>query len=607
VGSARGSGIDAVAPPAAQWVVFGTLAAALILFASGRWRYDVVALLALVVVALAGIVPAGEVFAGFGHPAVVTVAAVLVVSRGLQNSGVVDLIAARLGRVGSRPVLQILALVGVVTVASAFMNNVGALALLLPVAIRMARKSGTPPSVLLMPLAFGSLLGGLTTLIGTPPNIIIATFRAQHGDGPFGMFDFTPVGGAVALAGVLFVALVGWRLIPQRKGQASREELFDVEDYMSELRVPDEAKVIGQTVREMEASTEGDVVVVGLIRGERRLPAPSGFETLRAGDVLVVKTDPEALKTLVEASGLELVGSKGLDADALGSDEVSVVEAVVARDAAIDGKTPRGLNLRWRYGLNLLGLSRQGERVQQRLKSIRIRAGDILLLQGRTDAIPDALTTLGLLPLAERGLRLGPPRRILLAVGLFGAALAAAATGLLPVQIAFVAAALLMVLTGLLSLREVYDSIDGPIIVLLGAMIPVGRALETTGGAQTIASGLLAMGTSLPPVATLALVLVGTMFLSDVINNAAAAVLMAPIAISVAAGLGASADPFLMAVAIGASCAFLTPIGHQSNTLVMGPGGYRFSDYWRMGLPLEILIAAVALPLLLRVWPLGGR
>jgi di/tricarboxylate transporter len=607
VGSARGSGIDAVAPPAAQWVVFGTLAAALILFASGRWRYDVVALVALVVVALAGIVPAGEVFAGFGHPAVVTVAAVLVVSRGLQNSGVVDLIAARLGRVGSRPVLQILALVGVVTVASAFMNNVGALALLLPVAIRMARKSGTPPSVLLMPLAFGSLLGGLTTLIGTPPNIIIATFRAQHGDGPFGMFDFTPVGGAVALAGVLFVALVGWRLIPQRKGQASREELFDVEDYMSELRVPDEAKVIGQTVREMEASTEGDVVVVGLIRGERRLPAPSGFETLRAGDVLVVKTDPEALKTLVEASGLELVGSKGLDADALGSDEVSVVEAVVARDAAIDGKTPRGLNLRWRYGLNLLGLSRQGERVQQRLKSIRIRAGDILLLQGRTDAIPDALTTLGLLPLAERGLRLGPPRRILLAVGLFGAALAAAATGLLPVQIAFVAAALLMVLTGLLSLREVYDSIDGPIIVLLGAMIPVGRALETTGGAQTIASGLLAMGTSLPPVATLALVLVGTMFLSDVINNAAAAVLMAPIAISVAAGLGASADPFLMAVAIGASCAFLTPIGHQSNTLVMGPGGYRFSDYWRMGLPLEILIAAVALPLLLRVWPLGGR
>jgi len=607
VGSARGSGIDAVAPPAAQWVVFGTLAAALILFASGRWRYDVVALVALVVVALAGIVPAGEVFAGFGHPAVVTVAAVLVVSRGLQNSGVVDLIAARLGRVGSRPVLQILALVGVVTVASAFMNNVGALALLLPVAIRMARKSGTPPSVLLMPLAFGSLLGGLTTLIGTPPNIIIATFRAQHGDGPFGMFDFTPVGGAVALAGVLFVALVGWRLIPQRKGQASREELFDVEDYMSELRVPDEAKVIGQTVREVEAPTEGDVVVVGLIRGERRLPAPSGFETLRAGDVLVVKTDPEALKTLVEASGLELVGSKGLDADALGSDEVSVVEAVVARDAAIDGKTPRGLNLRWRYGLNLLGLSRQGERVQQRLKSIRIRAGDILLLQGRTDAIPDALTTLGLLPLAERGLRLGPPRRILLAVGLFGAALAAAATGLLPVQIAFVAAALLMVLTGLLSLREVYDSIDGPIIVLLGAMIPVGRALETTGGAQTIASGLLAMGTSLPPVATLALVLVGTMFLSDVINNAAAAVLMAPIAISVAAGLGASADPFLMAVAIGASCAFLTPIGHQSNTLVMGPGGYRFSDYWRMGLPLEILIAAVALPLLLRVWPLGGR
>ncbi|MDR7421892.1 MAG: SLC13 family permease [Armatimonadota bacterium] len=594
-------------PQAAQWIVFGTLAAALVLFASGRWRYDVVALLALMVVALAGIVPSGEVFSGFGHPAVVTVAAVLVVSRGLQNSGVVDVIAARLGRLGNRPVGQVLALVATVTVASAFMNNVGALALLLPVAIRMARKSGTPASVLLMPLAFGSLLGGLTTLIGTPPNIIIATFRAQNGAGPFGMFDFTPVGGAVALVGVLFVSLVGWRLIPQRKGQASREDLFDIEGYMSELRVRDDAKVAGQTVREVETSTEGDVVIVGLIRGERRLPAPSGFEVLRAGDVLVVKADPEALKTLVEACGLELVGSKGLDADSLGSDEVSVVEAVVAQNAAIDGKTPRGLNLRWRYGLNLLGLSRQGEGNQQRLKSIRIQAGDILLLQGRTDAIPDALTALGLLPLAERGLRLGPPRRILHGVGLFGAALAAAASGLLPVQTAFVAAALLMVLTGLLSLREVYESIDGPIIILLGAMIPIGRALEATGGARTIASGLLALGTSLPPVATLALVLIGTMFLSDVINNAAAAVLMAPIAVNVAAGLGASADPFLMAVAIGASCAFLTPIGHQSNTLVMGPGGYRFGDYWRMGLPLEALIVAVALPLLLWVWPLAAR
>jgi di/tricarboxylate transporter len=594
-----------VGPTADQWIVFGALLAALVLFAAGRWRYDVVALLALMVVTLTGIVPAADAFSGFGHPAVVTVAAVLVASRGLQNSGVVDVVASQIGRVGAHPLLQILALMVVVTIASAFMNNVGALALLLPVALRMARKSGTSPSVLLMPLAFGSLLGGLMTLIGTPPNIIIATFRAQNGAGPFGMFDFTPVGGGVALVGVLFVALVGWRLIPQRKGQASREELFDVEDYMSELRVGEESKVVRQTVREVEASTEGDVVVVGLIRGERRLPAPSGFEPLRAGDVLIVKADPEALKGLVEAGGLELVGSKGLDTEALGSDEVSVVEAVVARDAVIDGKTPRGLNLRWRYGLNLLGLSRQGTRVRERLKSVRIRAGDILLLQGRTDAVPDALTALGLLPLAERGLRLGAPRRLFLAVGIFGASLAAAAAGLVAVQVAFVAAALLMVLTGLLSLREVYESIDGPIIILLGAMIPVGRALETTGGAQTIASGLLAVGTSLPPVATLAVVLVGTMFLSDAINNAAAAVLMAPIAISVAAGLGASADPFLMAVAIGASCAFLTPIGHQSNTLVMGPGGYRFTDYWRMGLPLGAIIVAVALPLLLRFWPLG--
>jgi di/tricarboxylate transporter len=588
-----------------QTVVFAVLLLCLVLFVLGRWRYDIVALLALLVVTIAGIVPAEQAFAGFGHPAVITVAAVLVASRGLFNSGLVSSIASWLGRLGERPTLLLLALTALVTICSAFMNNVGALALLMPVAIQIARKSGRPPSVFLMPLAFGSLLGGMTTLIGTPPNIIIATFRAQVAEEPFGMFDFSPVGAGVAVPGVLFLALLGWRLIPRRKGQASREELFHIKDYITEVRIPENSKMVSKTLYDLERAVEEEVTVLGLVRGEKRLLAPSIFEYLQSGDILIVEADSQAIKSLIDATGLELVGSKAMGSEAVGSDEVSVMEAVVKTDSPMIGNTSWTLSLRWRYGVNLLGVARHGEQLEERLRKVQFIAGDILLLQGATQALQEMLQTLGCLPLAERGLRLGHPRRIVFAVGLFATAVTAAVTGFLPVQVSFVALGVAMVLTKLISLRDVYEAIDWPIIVLLGGMIPVGQALESTGGAQLIADGLLRISGQMPATATLVIVLVGTMFLSDLVNNAAAAVLMAPIAISVAQGMGASADPFLMAVAVGASCAFLTPIGHQSNTLVMGPGGYRFGDYWRMGLPLEVVIATISIPLILHFWPLG--
>jgi di/tricarboxylate transporter len=588
----------------AQTVVFIVLGLALGLFIWGRWRYDVVALVALLVAVVAGVVPGDEAFAGFGHPAVVTVAAVLVVSRGLLNSGAVDVMASWMLRVGGATTLQVAALTGAVALASAFMNNVGALALFLPVALRVTRKSETPPSALLMPLAFASLLGGLTTLIGTPPNIIIATFRAQDGAPAFRMFDFTPVGLGVTVAGILFISLVGWRLIPARKGHATREELFEIEGYITEVQIPEGAALIGRPIREVETVGDAHVDVLGLIRGERRQTTPARSERLQAGDRLIIEAGPEDLQALLDATGLELVGRKALDAESANDSELRLVEAVVSTEAPIVGRTAESLALRRRHGINLLAVARQGTRIRERLSRIRFRAGDVLLLHGAEDQLQDVLPGLGCLPLAERGLRIGEPRRIALGVGILGAALAAAAAGLLPVQIAFVAAAGAMVLSGLLAPREAYESIDWPIIVLLGGMIPVGRALETTGGAQTIAGALLRMAADLSPVTTLIVVLVATMFLSDVVNNAAAAVLMAPIAIGVAQGLGASADPFLMAVAIGASSAFLTPIGHQSNTLVLGPGGYKFADYWRMGLPLEAVIVIVAVPLILRFWPL---
>jgi di/tricarboxylate transporter len=587
-------------------IVFSVLAATLALFVWGRWRYDIVAMLALLAVTVSGIVPANQAFAGFGHPAVITVAAVLVLGRGLMNAGVADSVTKRLGRVGDSPIVQVGALTSLVAVLSAFMNNVGALALLMPVAIRMARRSGNSPSLLLMPMAFGSLLGGMTTLIGTPPNIIIATFRTDNGSEPFRMFDFTPVGLGVAAAGVLFIVLIGWRLMPQRKGAASREDLFEIEDYVAEVTIPEGSVLAGKTLRDLSELTDAEIVMISLVRQTRRRNAPSSFEVLRSGDVLVVEADPEDLQELIDSAGLELTGNRKLSKEVLGSDEqISVIEAVITADSPFIGSTVRNLELRWRYGVNLLGVARLGSRLRGRLIDVYFQVGDVLLLQGPTETLRETLSTLGCLPLAERGLRLGRPRRIVLGGSIFAAAVLSAAAGLLPVQIAFTGAAVAMVLTNIISLRDAYDAIDWPIIVLLGAMIPVGQALETSGGAQLIADGILAASGQMPPAVSLIILLVGTMFLSDLINNAAAAVLMAPIAISVAQGMGASIDPFLMGVAVGASCAFLTPIGHQSNTLVMGPGGYQFGDYWRMGLLLEVVIVAVGVPLILFFWPMA--
>jgi di/tricarboxylate transporter len=588
-----------------QLIVFATLALVLVLFIWGRWRYDLVALFALIVVSAAGLIPAADAFAGFGHPAVITVAAVLVVSRALFNSGMVDYLVRFMSRAGDNQFVQLTVLVIAVTVCSGFMNNIGALALFMPVAIRMARKNDLSPSLFLMPLAFGSLLGGLITQVGTPPNIIISTFREGTPIGePFRMFDFTPVGAGVALAGVLFILLIGWRLIPQRKGKLSRSELFEIDDYITEILVPEKSALTGKRLRDLEEITEGDIVVVSHVRDGQKFPAPSPRRTFKEGDILIIRAGAEDLQELLDATGLELEESNKSGEEALSSDEVTVMEATITKNSVIEGRSARSSNLRSRYGVNLLGLSRQGGRLRAKPDSIKLRVGDVLLLQGPVKILEDVLPALGLLPLVERGLRVGQPSRVFLGLAIFITALSLAALGLLPIQIAFTGAALVMALAGLLSLREIYESIDWPVIVLLGAMIPVSQALESSGGAQLIADGILNIAGSAAPWVTLTVVLVGTMFLSDLVNNAAAAVLMAPISLSIAAGLGASADPFLMSVAIGASCAFLTPIGHQSNTLVMGPGGYRFSDYWRMGLPLEIIIVLVAIPLIMIFWPL---
>jgi di/tricarboxylate transporter len=588
-----------------QLIVFVTLLLVLIMFAWGRWRYDVVAVIAMLIITISGIIPFEEAFYGFSHPAVITVAAVLIISRALMNSGIVDLASRKLSAVNHNQTLRLAYLVGGVALCSAFMNNVGALALFLPVAIRMAKKNKQSPSTLLMPLAFGSLLGGLMTQVGTPPNIIISMFRAETAAGSaFKMFDFAPVGLGLTVVGLFFIIFVGWRLIPCRVGKLAAEDLFSIDSYLTEAVIPAGSKYAGKRLLDLGQATTGDVTIVGHVRNKRKLPFLSPYRLFEEEDQVIIKADAEDLQEFLDVTGFELTATRKLSKEDLSSDEITVVEVVVTAGSVMDKQTARSLELRSIYGINLLGISREGTRLRERPDRVSFRPGDVLLLQGRREALSEVMSTLGCLPLVERGLQIGKPRRLLSGTLIFITAILMATFGLLPIQIAFTAAAVAMLLIGLVSLRELYESIEWPVIVLLGAMFPLSRALETTGGATTIGEAIYNLSGTMTPWMLLMVLIILTMLLSNIINNAAAALLMAPVALSIAGSMGVSADPLLMTVAVGASCAFMTPIGHQSNTLVMGPGGYHFGDYWRMGLPLTLLVALAAVPLIMLFWPL---
>ncbi len=586
----------------------GILGLALVLFIWGRWRHDIVALMALLAGVVVGVVPGGEAFLGFGHPAVVTVAAVLVLSRGLGESGATAIVAEVLQPLFRLRLAHVASLSGVAAALSGFMNNVGALALLMPVAIRSAADAKRSPSLLLMPLAFGSILGGLVTLIGTPPNIIVANYRAQALGEPFHMFDFTPVGVVVALAGVAFVALIGWRLIPLRlPAAAAGADAYGMKDYLAEARVPEGSPAAGKTVRELDPLIgDLDFKIVGLIRGERVIPAAPRFSRIYAEDVLLIEAAPDGLKEAVEKLGLDIREAADGAQGHLVSDDVSLMEAVVSAGSRLENRTVAAAHLQRRYAVNLLAVSRQGRPYRGRLRNFRFAAGDVLLLQAETERHEEIAAAIGCLPLAKRelGNLTGRTGRPALAVGIFVAGVLLGAFDIVPIAAALAMAALAMVLLGVLHPRQIYESVDWPVIVLLGALIPLGAALERSGATQQAAAALADISAGLPAWAVLALVLTITMTVSDVLNNAATAVVMAPLAAELAAALQVQPDAFLMAVAVGASCAFLTPIGHQNNTLVMGPGGYRFSDYWRMGLPLEAIIVLVATPTIMLVWPL---
>ncbi len=611
-----------------QFAIIAILVATVGLFLWGRWRHDIVAVAALLACVLAGLIPGSAAFLGFGHPAVITVACVLVLSAGLQLTGAVDALARAALPTATGPVLTIAALTAMGAVMSAFMNNVGALALLMPVAIQLAEKHGMAPGKILMPLAFGTILGGMTTLIGTPPNLIVAGFRAEAGLGSFAMFDYTPVGLAVAATGVLFIVLIGWRIVPSRQGSASNG--FDLGAYITELRVLEGGEAEGKSLRELESVLrDADAQVVGLVRGHTRVITPNLGRRLRSGDILLLEAEPDALASVMSTLGLKLeeavkpeeeakqeeASEEGTkrdrrrregDEEERKSDtgEILVQEMVVMPGASIIGRSATDLHLRSSHGLNLLAISRQGRRSIRRLRTTVIAAGDVLLMQGPPDALAGFASAFGCVPLAARPLNIPNKRKSVMAMLVMALAVASAAFGWLPAAVSFAGGVLLFMALRIMPLRKVYEAVDWPVVVLLAALIPVAGAMSTTGTADLLATGLLEGLGAGHPVIALALILVVTMTLSDFMNNAATAAVMCPLAMSTAGQLGVNVDAFLMAVAIGASCAFLTPIGHQNNTLILGPGGFRFGDYWRLGVPMELIVVAVSIPLLLVVWPL---
>ena len=586
-----------------QIILFAVLMFVFVFLIWGRLRYDLVAFVALLLALLFGVVPVDRAFSGFGHPATVIIALVLVISRGLSNSGVIELLARFFVDASRKLFAHISIMSGLAAVLSAFMNNVAALALLMPLDMQAAAKSKRSPAITLMPLSFASILGGMITLIGTPPNIVVAEFRNDALGEAYKMFDFAPVGLACAAVGVAYVALIGWRLLPvERRTTDSPKELFDLADYVAELKVPKGSPVIGKQVGELdELAAKSDVEIIGLTRTGKRLPGLARRVEIRAGDTLVVEAPPESITEVLGSMGLEYIGT---GAGQLKSENLSLSEVIVPESSKLVGRSANSFRLLYRYGVALVGVSRGGRRFRDRVRKLEIKAGDVLLLLGAEERLSDVTGRLSLLPLADRGQRVIQRDKAWLAVGIFSAAIVAASFGLVYLPIALGCVVALMALFNIVPLREIYDSIEWPVIVLLGCMIPIGSALHSTGGTALIANGIVDLSSGFSPVVVLAMLIIVTMTLSDVMNNTATAVIAAPIGLEIAMRLNVNPDPFLMGVAVAASCAFLTPIGHKNNTLIMGPGGYRFGDYWRMGLPLEILIVAVSIPMIMWVWPM---
>jgi len=580
-----------------------TLAGMMALFVWGRFRYDVTAILALLAAIALGIVKPKEAFTGFSDDIVIIVGSALVISAAVQRSGVIEIALAFVSKRVKRVRSQLLVLTASVGIASAFVKNVGALAMLMPAAFQMAKKNDASPSVFLMPMSFASLLGGLMTLVGTSPNIIVSRVREEMTGHPFRMFDYFPTGFGLLVIGLIFLRF-GYRLLPRdRRAAPTMGEALDIKGYVTEATLAEGSPAIGETVSAFIERHEHEVTITSLLRAGMRSPALPDSD-LREGDTLILGGDPDSLERVVAGDKLTLAGANRDVPEGTEKEEVGVIEAVVNTDSVLIGQTAGRMLLQRRYGVNLIAVSRGGERLTRRLGETILSAGDVIVLQGPLSLLPERLRDLGALPLAERSIKLGSSNRGWLPIVILAVAMAATASGYVPVAVAFFAAAGLVMASGALPVREAYDNVEWPILIMLGALIPVSDSLRTTGASDVIAIWLAHVAATLPAWGAVALILVAAMAVTPFLNNAATVLVMAPIAAVFAHDLGYRPEAFLIATAMGAGCDFLTPIGHQCNTLVFGPGGYKFSDYARLGAPLSVLVVLVGTPLVMWTWPL---
>ncbi len=587
-----------------QGLAFGLIVVTIVAFVWGRWRYDLIALASLAVGVISGLIPVKDAFEGFANDIVVIIASALVLSAAVARSGIVDLLMAPLLPRLKDERAQVPVLAGATAVLSMATKNVGALALMLPSALQLARRTGVSPGRLLMPMSFGSLVGGLAVLVGTSPNIIVSEIRQQALGKPFRMFDFTPVGATLTVIAVAYLAFA-YRLLPKdRQAAIDVDAALAAKAYVTEVEVPDGWRFERGRIADLKRAGEGEVSVVALLRDGRRMADPHANQGVQPGDLLLLEGEQQALDQLIVKAKLRLRDADRPVVMNEPTEEVRVVEAVISGDSDLVGQSARGLSLNHAHGVNLLGVSRGGQRLPGRLATMRLKAGDLIVLQGSEGTLPGVLEALGCLPLAEREVRLGGVRHAILPAAILAAAMAAVATGLVPVAVGFFAAAVLVVACGALKMREAYAALEPPVLILVAALIPVSDAVQKTGGADLIAGWLSGAFHGLPPIATLTAIMAVAMAATPFLNNAATVLIAAPIGLGLAQRLGLNPDPFLMAVAVGAGCDFLTPVGHQCNTLVMGPGGYRFGDYARLGAPLTALILLIAPWLILWVWPL---
>jgi len=573
-------------------------------FVWDRWRYDLVAVGALLAAIGVGIVPQDKAFVGFSDQVIVVMASVLVVSKAIARSGVLDRLVRRLMKGVDSPSSQIGLLSLSVGLLSAFVKNIGTLGIFMPIAIQIARRSKQSPSIYLMPLAFASLIGGTITQIGTSPNLLISTVREDLTGEGFSVFDYAWVGLPLTLLCVAFLT-VGWRVLPRdRQGTAMADERFSIEDYTTELVVGQSSPLVGKTVGDLEHAGTGDAVVVAVMRegGHNYIPNPNW--PLFAGDIVTIQAEPATIKELVEESRLDLAHARQLTKANGERDELSTVEVIVTADSPIVGHTPRSLSLRQRYDVNLLAVSRAGSHRAARLQSHTFAVGDVIVLQGWEKGMQQTMADLGLLPLADRSLGLGQPTRGLVALAVLAVAMVLITFKLVTVAVGFFAAAAIVMISRQIPMKDAYEAIEGPVIVLLACLIPIAHSLQATGVTDIIGHQLAAIGSQVPGYIAVGMMLAVAMMLTPLLNNAAAVLMLGPVAGVVAKSLNYNPDAFLMAVALGCACDFLTPIGHQNNLLVMGPGGYRFNDYWRLGAPLSLIVLLVGTPLLIVFWPL---